>query len=144
MHRRRRVSVQSSKEQLGCSLAHGLRILSSDGDRRLDDIGERNVVEADQRDPAFEPGASQRSYAADREEVLAREECRRRVGEGEQLVDGARGGLGISETGSDERVVLVDTGSVECLSVPPETLLGRRDRREIAEEADAAMAVGEE
>ena len=60
MHRRRGVAVESSEQKLGGRAAHRLRILRDDRDRRVEDVGERDVVEADQRDPAFEPGAPER------------------------------------------------------------------------------------
>src|SRR5262249_60008129 len=117
-----------SEEKLGRGLTHGLRILSCHGDRRLDDIGERDVVEADKRDPALEPGAAQRTDAADREEVLACEERRRRVGEREQLADGARGGFGIPEARSGGGAVSLGTGPGGSLWGGGETLLGPRAR----------------
>ena len=118
VHRRRRVAVESSEQKVGRRPADRLRILGDDRDRRVEDVGERDVVEADQRDPAFEPGAPERPDAADREEVLAGEERRRRVGEREQRLDGGRGGFGVTKSGPDQLVVAADPGLLERLAVP--------------------------
>jgi hypothetical protein len=141
---RRGVAVEPAKELIGRRAPDRLRILRDDGDRRVEHAGERDVVEADQRDLAFATGVAKGADAADREQVLPGEEGGRRLRQCEQLVDRASSRLGVPQLGADQAVVDLDVSGSECLLIAMQPFLRRRDREQVAEKADLPMAAVEE
>ena len=83
----RRVAVEPAEQELGGGAAELGRIVRHDGDGRIEQIGEREVVESDDRDLVLQPERAERLDRADREVVLAREDRRRRVGRAKHLAD---------------------------------------------------------
>ena len=78
-------AVEAREEQLRRRAPEPGRVLGEDGQPRLDDVAEHDVVEADERDRAREPEVVQRPHGVDRDEVLAREDGGRRVVAEQQL-----------------------------------------------------------
>ena len=53
MHGGRGVAVETAEELIGGSATNRLRVLRNDRDRGVEQVGQRDVVEADQRNVAF-------------------------------------------------------------------------------------------
>ena len=70
---------QPREQQLAGLAAERVRVLGDDGDARVDEVAEHDVVEAGQRDLALQAERAQRADRADRDQVLAGEERRRRA-----------------------------------------------------------------
>ena len=117
------------------------RVLRDDGEPGLDDVGERDVVEADVRDRALEPEVVDGADGLDGDEVLAREERGRRVlGEQQLARDRVRRVVGVA----DERGLLADAVARERVAIAPQALGGRVQLGAVAQKRDAAVAVLDE
>ena len=76
----------------------------------LDEVAEHDVVESDERDLALQAELAQRPDRADRDQVLAGEQRRRRVRAEQQLARRGARGLAVGELGPLERGVGGDAG----------------------------------
>ena len=119
-------------------------ILCDDGDAGFDRLGERDVVEPDQCDFVLAAGVVERSQRFDRDQVLAGEQCGRRVlraqQRGGQVVGVGRPMLGVP----DEVRVLADIRLDQRRAIAGQAFGGRVDAGPVAEERDASVAVGDE
>ena len=77
--RRGTIARQAPEEQLRRGSAERRGVLCDDGHGRLEQVREEDVVEADQSDLVLPPELLKRANRADRDQVLGREERRRRV-----------------------------------------------------------------
>jgi Acyltransferase family len=72
--RRRGVPVDPAEQQFRSERADPRRVLRDHGDRRVEQVGEGEVVEAGQRDPVLQPGGAQRPDRTDGHQVLLAEQ----------------------------------------------------------------------
>ena len=105
----------------------------------IQQIGELEVVEADDRDRALKPERAQGVECGGGDEVLSGEEGRRRVGEREQLPHRRVHTRRICEVRALERRVLGDAQRRERIAIALQSRLRRVQLCPIGEEPDAAM-----
>ena len=138
---RGRVPVDPAEQDLSGQRPDGRRVLSHDRHRRLQEISEREIIETDQRGAVLQGRVAKRTDRADGDQVLLAEQRRRRVGPGKQL---ARRGLGSTDRVQvlpHQMVVGGETRLAQRVLESGEALLGGRDRGEITQVGDPAVAV---
>ncbi len=139
--RRAQVAVDPREERAGDLASDPPDVLADHGQRRLEHVGEREVVEPHERHAVAQPALAERPYRTDRDGVACREHCRGRV-------------LCVEESQRrDERVVAraqprhAQVGGQaqgplgQALLEPGETIGGSLDLREVTEEGDARMSL---
>src|SRR5262245_39098566 len=97
------VSVEPRKEQPGGGPPQRGWILSDHGDRRIEQVGQLNVIEADECDVAMEPQLLERPHGSDRDEVLRGEERRRGILRGDQVGSSLFGRPGAADVPPEDR-----------------------------------------
>ena len=81
------VAVEAAEEALCREGPDSCRVLGDDGDGRLEQLGEQQVVEPDQGDLVLTSERVQRPDRPQGDEVLGGEQCGGRLGQGQQLAD---------------------------------------------------------
>ncbi len=138
--RRRGVAADAREEPLRDEPADLGHVLADDGERRVEEVGQREVVEADERDLVVHAALAQRPDGPGREDVPAGEDRGRRVVEVEEPVHDLARLVGGGDTVDDQPRVgaqaAVGVGGGEALA----SQLGRRERRQVEEGGDASVA----
>jgi hypothetical protein len=135
MHGRRGVAVETAKELIGGGATDRLRVLGNDGDCGVEQVGQRDVVEADQRDLAFATRPAESVHAADRQQVLPREKSRRWVGQREHLFDRASGCVRIAQLRANNVLLERNPGAAARVSLDYHRKLGASSRSQAIERA---------
>ena len=86
--RLRGVAVDAAEQDLGGQRADGGDVLRDDGDRRVEQVGERHVVEAHEGGLVLGAMRAQRPDGAEGDQVLPAEQGGRRLRPGEQIGNG--------------------------------------------------------
>jgi soluble P-type ATPase len=133
------VPVNPPEQDLGGEGADAGDVLGDDGDRGIEHVGERDVVEADQGDLVLQAVGAQCPDGTEGDQVLAAEDGGGPLTARQQRPDGGLGRLGGVQ-------VAVDRSGRQ--SGPPQRVLvagvpvgGGGDRGEVAEERDGAVPV---
>src|SRR5215813_4850539 len=79
------IAIKARKEQPGCGPPQRRRILRDHGNRRIEQVGKLEVVEANEPDAPMEPELPECPHSPDGDEVLSCEECRWGISRGQQV-----------------------------------------------------------
>src|SRR3954447_9327508 len=91
-------ALQAVEQELTGVAAERVRVLRDDGDARIQQRAEDEVVEADDGDLALAAELAQGERRADRNQVLRGEQCRRCARSGQQLERRLAGALAVGES----------------------------------------------
>ena len=140
----RAVAVKTPKEQFGRGATHGRAILGDDRDPRLEQIGQLDVIEADQRDAVVETKPPKCPVSTNRDEVLAGEDCSRRPRQGEHLGGGRLGALDALQAKPYKGFIDGDALRHQLFQVALMADRGGGDRLPVAKVSDAPVSVADE
>src|SRR5205814_4860655 len=115
--RGRAVAVEPAEQGLRGQPADRDRILGDDSDARIEEVGERKVVEPDERDIELAALTSECRERADSEDVLGGEDRRWRARQAKELLDRGLRGVDASQITTDDRLIARQAGSLEGLEV---------------------------
>src|SRR5205823_10078134 len=93
------------------------RVLRDHGDTRLEQVGQQDVVEADQRDAVVQAAAAKRAERANRDQVLAGEERGGGRAEAEDLLDRCLRSLDAAHVQANQLVVDLDAAGAELFDI---------------------------
>ena len=133
-----RAAVDAAEQQVRGHEADLGRFLGDHRHAGPQHVGEREVVEADERDVILAAELLQGPAGPDGEQVLRGEQRGRRVGGGEQVAGRPLGGLDAVQVAPDEPVV--DRVGGVRVTVAGVAFPGGPDGADVAEEPDAAVA----
>jgi len=105
MRGRRSVSIEAAEEELGSRPAHGAWILRDDGEARVEQVGQQDVVKADQPHLVVLPHPSQGAVGTDGDQVLGGEQRRGWPRRGQHLRDRRLGALDAAKVHADKALI---------------------------------------
>ena len=138
--RRRSIAVEPSEQELRCGPPELGRIVRDDRDGRIEQVGEREVIEPDERDLVLECERAERLDRADREVVLPGDEGGRGLGAQQHLEHGLLGLFHRDEAGANVRVLQLRAELAHRLAISLEAVACRLDRERRSEIGDSPVA----
>src|SRR4029077_445831 len=128
----------ATEEHLRGGASDRRRILSDDSDSWFQQVGQQNIVEADQRNALVKSQTAKSAECADGDQVLPSEKGGGGPRTGEHICNGRLGLFDSSQVESYESLVGLNPFITHCFDIASVPIRSRRDRMEVAEVADAA------
>lgn len=135
------VTIDAAEQDLGSQRADGGDVLRDNGDRGVEQVRERHVVEAHERGLVLGAVRTQRTDSAEGDQVLPAEQGGRRLRSGQQIGNGGFRGTGRMQVTPHDAGILGQAGLAQRFPVPLIPLLRRRDRGQVAKEGDPPVPV---
>ena len=119
-------------------------VLTYDGERRLDQVGHREVVEADEGDLVDQSRGPQGTDGSDGDDVASGKDRGRRVGQLQQPRHHLGGLVLAADAVDEQRGIEGDPCLLDRRAVPRSALHGRLDVVQVAQHCDPAVSTGGE
>src|SRR5260370_33445759 len=135
----RPMAIEAAEQHLGGSPSDSGRVLGDDGDAGLEEVGEQDVVEADQGHTRMQSEPSEGAEGPDSNQVLSGEEGGRRVRAAEQFVRGRFGLFDSTQVETHDSFVELDLLLGQLFGIAAVTIGGGGDAAQVAQITDADM-----